>query len=222
MTEAATTKQIRSTACGHSRVIASLLVRRSLWPNILTSTRIALMPLVAAVAFAGARQWFVALLGVALVTDVLDGYFARRFHSDSEFGRKLDSVADYVTLFTGLLGVWLLWPGVVRREWVWFVAVMGSFFAAMIFSFVRLGRAPCYHTWASKLTVAGCAISLVPMLAGWTATPAHIVAALQVLVGVEEIVIVLLVPWHVGVMPSMWHAWKLRRSRAALSAGHAS
>jgi phosphatidylglycerophosphate synthase len=188
-------------------------MRRSYWPNLLTSARIVLMPVVAGAAFMGWRQWFVGLLGVALLTDILDGYFARRLDAHSEFGRKLDSVADYLTLVTGLAGLALLWPEVVRREWIWFVAVMGSFCTAMTFCFLWLGRAPCYHTWASKVTVAACVVCLIPLFAGWSARPAHVVAVFQVLVGVEEMVIAILVPQHVGEMPSAWHAWRWRHHR---------
>ena len=174
------------------------------------------MPGVLAAALLGERAWFASLLAVALATDVLDGYLARRLNAFSEFGRKLDSIADYTVLFVGLVGITLLWPDIVRREWAWFAAVMGSFFVAMIYSFVRLGRAPCYHTWLSKGTVAGCVVALVPLLAGWTATPAHVVATLQVLVGVEEIAIASLVPWHVGEVPSVWHAWQLRKAKQTM------
>lgn len=174
------------------------------------------MPGVLAAAIFGERGWFLGLLALALSTDVLDGYLARKFNAFSQFGRKLDSIADYTTLFVGLTGIVLLWPEVVRREWPWFAAVMGSFFIAMIFSFVRLGRAPCYHTWLSKGTVAGCVLALVPLLEGWTSTPSHIVASLQVLVGVEEIAIAMMIPWHVGEMPSAWHAWQLRKQRSGV------
>ncbi|HTO03027.1 MAG TPA: CDP-alcohol phosphatidyltransferase family protein [Opitutus sp.] len=194
-----------------SRSLKSM--RKSQWPNIVTASRIALMPGVLAAAMLGERAWFAGLLAVALATDVLDGYLARRLNSFSDFGRKLDSIADYTVLFVGLAGVTLLWPDVVKREWAWFAAVMGSFFVAMIYSFVRLGRVPCYHTWLSKGTVAGCVLALIPLLAGWTATPAHVVAALQVLVGVEEIAIASLIPWHVGEVPSVWHAWQLRKAK---------
>ncbi len=205
---------------GRARKVKAM--RRSQWPNIVTFARIGLMPGVLIAAIAGERAWFAGLLAVALSTDVLDGYLARRLNAYSQFGRKLDSVADYTALFVGLVGITLLWPDIVRREWPWFAAVMGSFFIAMIFSFVRLGRAPCYHTWASKGTVAGCALALIPLLMGWTATPAHIIAALQVLVGVEEIAIALLVPWHVGEMPTAWHAWRLRNAKLRAKAPEAA
>lgn len=185
----------------------------SSWPNAVTGVRIALAPALLAVAAAGDRGWFAGLLGTALATDVLDGFLARRLDAYSELGRKLDSVADYLTLFAGLAGIWLLWPDVVRREWPWFAAVMTSFFGAMLLSYLRLGRLPCYHSWASKATVAACVVALVPLLAGWTPVPARIVAVFQVLVGVEEVAIAWLVPWHVGEMPTVWHAWRMRQTQ---------
>jgi len=191
-------------------------VRKTDWPNVLSAARIAIMPALLTTAIAGSRVWFVGLLVIALATDVLDGFLARRLHAFSELGRKLDSVADYMTLFVGLAGLALLWPEIVRRELPWIAAVMAAFFAAMIYGLLRLGRAPCYHTWASKVTVVACVIVLVPLLSGWTAMPFHVVAVLQVLVGVEEVAIVLLVPWHVGEMPTVWHAWRLRRESMAL------
>lgn len=187
-------------------------MRGSAWPNIFTVTRMVLMPVVLGLAMAGWRGWFAGLFLFALLTDFLDGYLARRLNAYSELGRRLDSFADYLALFTGLAGVSLLWPEIVQREWMWFAAVMGSFFAAMVFTTVRLGRAPCYHTWLSKATVAACVIACVPLFAGWTPVPAHIVATFQVIVALEEVVIALLIPWHVGEMPTAWHAWRLRRA----------
>jgi phosphatidylglycerophosphate synthase len=188
-------------------------MKPSFWPNAVTASRIALAPVMLGAAIAGNRGWFAGVFATALLTDVLDGFLARWLHAYSDFGRKLDSIADYVTLFTGLACLGLLWPDVVRNEWPWFAAVLGSFFVAQAFCFWRLGRAPCYHTWASKATVAGCVIALVPLLAGWTPVPARTVAVFQVLVGFEEMAIAVLVPWHTGEMPSVWHAWRRRRER---------
>ncbi len=67
-----------------------------------------------------------------------------------------------------------------------------------------------------SLGVAG-GLSLVPLLAGWSAAPFHWVTVLQVLTGIEEFVIVALVPAHVGEMPTAWHAWRLRRGHPVRS-----
>jgi len=58
-----------------------------------------------------------------------------------------------------------------------------------------------------------CAISLVPLLAEWAIWPFHAAIALQVLAGVEEIAIAMLIPQHRGEMPTIWHAWRLRQSQ---------
>jgi len=191
-------------------------VSRSHWPNLLSAARIALMPAVLMTAIAGSRVWFVALILASLATDVLDGFLARRLNAYSELGRKLDSVADYMTMFTGIAGIALLWPEIMRRELPWVAALLAAFFAVVVYGFVRLGRAPCYHTWASKVLAAACALSLVPLLAGWSAAPFHIVVGLQALAAVEGLAIAMLVPSHVGEMATVWHAWRLRRESMAL------
>lgn len=191
-------------------------MNHKLWPNLISAVRIALVPAVLMMAIAGSRVGFVVLAAVSLTTDALDGFLARRLNAYSELGRKLDSIADYLTMLTGLAGIALLWPEIVRRELPWIAAGLGAFFAVVIYGFVRLGRAPCYHTWASKALVIGTALSLIPLLAGWSAVPFHIAIALQVLAGLEEMAIALLVPSHTGEMPTVWHAWRMRRESMAL------
>lgn len=186
-------------------------MNRKIWPNVLTATRIALMPAVLGSAITGQRGWFVVLIAVSLTTDALDGYLARRFHAYSEFGRKLDSAADYLTMLTGVTGIALLWPDIVRRELSWVVTGLIAFLAVIVHGFVRLGRAPCYHTWASKIGAVICPLSLVPLLNEWSAVPFHVSIIWLVVTGGEEVVIAFLVPMHVGEMPTAWHAWRRRR-----------
>jgi len=71
---------------------------RTMWtfPNILTLTRIvAVIPVVALIE---TRQWpaALALFTLAALTDFLDGWIARRWHLQSEFGRFLDPLADKI------------------------------------------------------------------------------------------------------------------------------
>ena len=98
-------------------------------PNLLSGTRIALMPAVLMAALAGSRPWFLALVAASLMTDALDGFFARRFNAFTDFGRKLDSAADYLTMFVGISGIALLWPEIMRRELVWVAAGLAAFSA---------------------------------------------------------------------------------------------
>jgi phosphatidylglycerophosphate synthase len=88
-------------------------------PNLLSALRIALMPAVLLTAVGGSKPWFVGLLVAALLTDAFDGFLARRLHAESELGRKLDSFADYLVMITGIAGIALLWPDIMRRELPW-------------------------------------------------------------------------------------------------------
>jgi cardiolipin synthase len=79
-------------------------------PNLLTLSRIAAIPLVVACFWLdhGWAQWLsAAIFVVACVTDWFDGYFARRYHQISRFGRFLDPIADKLLVAAAL--VMLVW-----------------------------------------------------------------------------------------------------------------
>ncbi|MEM8817668.1 MAG: CDP-diacylglycerol--glycerol-3-phosphate 3-phosphatidyltransferase [Pseudomonadota bacterium] len=65
--------------------------------NILTLFRIAAIPVVVILFYApfdNARPVAAILFGIAAVTDLIDGWIARRFNQMSKFGEFLDPVAD--------------------------------------------------------------------------------------------------------------------------------
>lgn len=75
-------------------------------PNLLTLSRIAAIPLVVACFWLdhGWAQWVSAgLFAVACITDWFDGYFARRYHQISRFGRFLDPIADKLLVAAALV-----------------------------------------------------------------------------------------------------------------------
>ncbi len=79
-------------------------------PNILTILRIALtIVAIALVPFAPTNlyAYLLALFIVAALTDFFDGYLARRFHTESDFGKIFDPLSDKVLTFVFLI---LLYP----------------------------------------------------------------------------------------------------------------
>ena len=84
-------------------------------PNLLTAARLALTPylfwLMVRHEYATIIPWFI----VIAVTDVVDGFLARRFHASSRLGAYLDPIADKVLLsgtflvlaLTGAIETWL-------------------------------------------------------------------------------------------------------------------
>ena len=75
-------------------------------PNLLTLSRIVAIPLVVACFWLdrGWAQWLSAgLFALACITDWFDGYFARRYHQISRFGRFLDPIADKLLVAAALV-----------------------------------------------------------------------------------------------------------------------
>ena len=105
--------------------------------------------------------WFLVIYTFAGLTDVLDGWLARKTGRASEFGARLDSVADllfYSVLLTRLFPVlYQMLPGVI-----WYVVsgIVLVRLASYVTAAVKYHRFASLHTWLNKLT--GAAVFLLP------------------------------------------------------------
>jgi len=88
-------------------------------PNLLTLSRLLLVPFIIQAILAGAHFRGLALFAVAAATDVLDGAAARRWGTVTPFGAYLDPIADKCLLS----GVFLALAAARIVPW-WFVGVV--------------------------------------------------------------------------------------------------
>ena len=75
-------------------------------PNALTILRLALIPVFVALVLAsdGGHSWPAAIVfAVAGITDQIDGWLARRWHVESEFGKIADPLADRLMIDAAVL-----------------------------------------------------------------------------------------------------------------------
>lgn len=106
-------------------------------PNALSILRILMIPFIVLIyIFSSSNQWIAGLLfAFASITDLLDGYLARRTGRTSKFGTFLDPTADKLTVIAALVllvgmhgSLWLTLPCLIivcrellvtsLREWM--------------------------------------------------------------------------------------------------------
>ena len=125
--------------------------------NIITGSRIAFsMPLLFTPL---TSAWFYILYLFCGLTDMIDGTIARKTNAASEFGSKLDTVADFVLVVVCLIKllpmihipVWL---------WIWISAIAVIKIANIAWGFVRRKKLVALHTVLNKAT--GTLLFLLP------------------------------------------------------------
>ena len=130
--------------------------------NLITSCRILLSLLL--LFFPALSPGFYGLYLAAGLSDMLDGFVARRTNSASPLGAKLDSMADIVFLAVCLikllpvlaLPVWL---------WVWVGLIALLRLVNVVSGFVCRKKLVLLHTRANKLT--GALLFLLPLSLGF-------------------------------------------------------
>jgi phosphatidylglycerophosphate synthase len=180
-------------------------------PNALSSFRIAMIPLLGALAWFGEASWFLVGLAASLLSDGADGFVARRSGAVSALGARLDSLGDLATYTTLPLFAWWLWPDILRAQALAIAAAVLAYVAPLAAALLRFGRLPSYHTWAAKGTSVWMAGALFLLFSGGPAWPFHVGVGLLVLESAEEIAITVALPEWKSDVRTFWHATREKR-----------
>lgn len=160
-------------------------------PNLITAARIILAPSLLFVPLGSAAFWVVYLL--CGLSDMLDGWLARRMGSQTRLGARLDSTADLVVIVVLL---WRLWPVILSAGAVvaWIAAVTVLRLGAGLAAYIRHGVFGFLHTHANRLT--GLLLFLYPLSLSFTHSRAIMYALCALATGsaAEELVIELTSP----------------------------
>jgi len=105
-------------------------------PNLLTAARLLAAPYILYLLWTGSYRTALVWFTIASVTDVLDGFLARRLRVVSKIGALLDPVADKVLLSGSFLT--LGWQGIIP---IWLmILVLGRDLMILGFAIVALAR----------------------------------------------------------------------------------
>ena len=176
-------------------------------------------PVLLLLAWNGATGAFLALFGLGLVSDVLDGALARRLGQESDFGARFDQWADFALWVSFPLGAWWLWPEVVRREAPYVILAITCLLLPTAIAYARYRSVPGYHTWSAKLDSVLMGIGVPLLLIFDLAWPFRLAALFLLVCAVDELAITYLLPECRNDVPSLFHAARLRREPASKRSG---
>jgi phosphatidylglycerophosphate synthase len=165
-----------------------MLINKSL-PNIISLLRVLLS---SALLLTLDSDWLFSCLIILIgLTDISDGYIARRFHLVSKLGAKLDSLADLI-FFTIIL--WILY---LRYEWIltensiWFLIIVFLKISTAIISKIKNGEFIFVHTIANKITGLFIFFSILVLPFGVADTLFRVVFLVGTIAATEELAIVI-------------------------------
>lgn len=128
-------------------------------PNFLTVIRIICAIIILFVPFLSLPFFYLYFVGG--LTDILDGYIARRFEVTSQFGAVLDSIAD-TFFFLVLVVTLILHYSFPFWMIAWIILIALIRFASLFVGFIKYHAFSFLHTKANKFT--GLIIFFLPIL----------------------------------------------------------
>lgn len=159
-------------------------------PNFISLYRLLVFPVILIMALTGREQWFVVLLCISLVSDVLDGNIARIFKLQTNFGAALDNLADICTYAMAILGLVIFkWSQIQPHSWILFL-FLGVFALSYVVSFARFRKIPGLHLYSA--VSAGYAQSIfffILFVFGFYPWMLYVVASWGILAYTEKIII---------------------------------
>ena len=133
---------------------------------------------------------FLFLYALTGLTDVLDGWIARKTKTASDFGARLDSIADLIFYAVILVRILPILVSTLPSE-IWYVvaAVLCIRISAYITAAIKYRRFASLHTYLNKC--AGFAVFLIPfsLVTGHAVPFCWTVAALTAVSSLEELII---------------------------------
>ncbi|MFN8643410.1 MAG: CDP-alcohol phosphatidyltransferase family protein [Candidatus Binatia bacterium] len=186
--------------------------RRLTLPNLLSLFRVVAAPVLLWLGWTGRPNAFLALVGASFLSDVLDGWLARRLGQVSARGARLDTVGDFVSYLAIPLAGWWLWADRLRPELPVLAVLALSYASPIAVGFLKYRRLTSHRTWAGRLSAWLLGAGALLLIAGVSPWPFRLAVAVVVLADIEEIAITALLPAGARGGPSLYHVLRARTS----------
>jgi len=127
--------------------------KKEFWtiPNLITTYRLLMVPVILYFAISGREKLFVIFLVINLVSDIIDGYIARRFKMETEIGAKLDSFADNFNYVLAFIGFYIFKIDDFGPHILSLIIFFSMLLMTVIVPLIKFRRFPSYHIYTTKI-----------------------------------------------------------------------
>ncbi|MGA1376018.1 MAG: CDP-alcohol phosphatidyltransferase family protein [Steroidobacteraceae bacterium] len=119
-------------------------------PNALSFFRLFGSPLLLPLSQAANQTWLVVWFILLGASDALDGALARRWNQTSDFGSKLDAIADLVFYPCSAIVLAVLFPAYLIPNLPYVYVTLTTLAGVLLISRIRCGRIIMLHTHISR------------------------------------------------------------------------
>ena len=127
--------------------------KKEFWtiPNLITLYRLLMVPVILYFAVSGREKLFAIFLVINLISDIIDGYIARRFKMESEIGAKLDSFADNFNYVLAFIGFFIFKMDDLRQHIVSLIIFISMLLLTVIVPLIKFRKFPSFHLYITKI-----------------------------------------------------------------------
>ncbi len=184
-------------------------------PILLIFFRLFLSPIMLVTAYVlrdNSRIYILIIMYLGLLSDILDGAFARKMKISTSKLRRLDSQVDMIFWVSIGVCTWILHPTLIRDHLGSITLIFIMEALCYIISIAKFGKETCTHAFLSKLWGISLLISFTSMIGfNHAGLPFYLTIILGLISQVDVILITLILPKWNHDIPSTYHAILVRR-----------
>jgi cardiolipin synthase len=180
--------------------------------NLITLYRIVAAPVLLILIWFSHWELFKWLLMASFLTDLIDGWLARRYKVFSILGARLDSLGDDMTVLVGIIGLVAYLPDFFAYRWIECIIITLLYLAQTCFALWKYKKVTGFHTYLAKLAAF---MQSIFLLSAFFYKPILEVAFYIALINtsiqlIEELVMIALLPTWKSDVKGLFAALKIR------------
>jgi CDP-diacylglycerol--glycerol-3-phosphate 3-phosphatidyltransferase len=184
-------------------------------PKLLIIFRLILAPIIIITAYIfknDAKIPILIMMYLGIISDILDGIFARKMKVSTSELRQFDSKADAVFRISIIISLWILNPIAVKDHIFPIMLIFIMEVLVYIISFIKFRKGSSTHALLRKLWAISMVVGFTFILGfNYFGVPFYMTIVLGLLSQIDVILITLLLPKWDHDIPSTYHAILIRK-----------